>query len=205
MYRHAIRRLGLVNRTGWSSKARVDLPDVDGQCRSFRVKLGRTVTASHDVLCCRNWWNRRSTLDFPNWSGAPGFTEASAPPVHVCRLPPSSALPTTLSDRFDLPNAASHPPRVCTMNNALQTSSAAAAGPSRTVTLTGTPPAASPPDEVGILRLRPQPRSRSPHTANNAPRRVVWSQETVDNEGLGRKKSKSKLLTPPPSPYSFSS
>lgn len=35
------------------------------------MKLGRTVTASHDVLCCRNWWNRRSTLDFTNWSRAP--------------------------------------------------------------------------------------------------------------------------------------
>jgi protein phosphatase 1 regulatory subunit 11 len=38
------------------------------------------------------------------------------------------------------------------------------------------------PGPTGTLRLRGGPRSRP---------RVVWSEDVVDNEGLGRKKSKS--------------
>ncbi|CBQ71720.1 conserved hypothetical protein [Sporisorium reilianum SRZ2] len=64
-------------------------------------------------------------------------------------------------------------------------SAPAAAGLSRTLTLTDPEPTAQQHDDVGILRLRPEPRRSS-----TSSRRVVWTQETVDNEGLGRKKSK---------------
>lgn len=71
---------------------------------------------------------------------------------------------------------------------------------SRTITVTSTPDreagpsTASPtessregtPSAVGVLRLRGGP-ARS--------QRVVWSAETIDNEGMGKKKSKSELST----------
>ncbi|SPO22979.1 related to YPI1 - inhibitor of the type I protein phosphatase Glc7p [Ustilago trichophora] len=66
-----------------------------------------------------------------------------------------------------------------------------ASGPSRTITLTANsipPPAA---EDVGILRLRPDRASaQTSASSGSSSRRVVWTEETVDNEGLGRKKSK---------------
>ena len=79
------------------------------------------------------------------------------------------------------------------------TSSSAAAGPSRTTTITN-PPSPAPQNDVGILRLRP-----SPPTSSTAPRRVVWTDETVDNEGLGRKKSKICCIYHKPKPFDESS
>ncbi|SNX83392.1 uncharacterized protein MEPE_02099 [Melanopsichium pennsylvanicum] len=66
-----------------------------------------------------------------------------------------------------------------------------AVGPSRTTTLTAAPPSASQDDseEAGVLRLRPSRPAGEPSA-----RRVVWSEGTVDNEGLGRKKSKSMYI-----------
>lgn len=51
------------------------------------------------------------------------------------------------------------------------------AGPSRGSSL--------PPSVVGVLKLRGAPLKKQ---------RVVWSEETVDNEGMGKKKSKSKKV-----------
>lgn len=51
--------------------------------------------------------------------------------------------------------------------------------------------------EVGVLRLRGEstrPRSGATTEASSSrERRVVWTDDTVDNEGLGKKKSKSTL------------
>lgn len=88
---------------------------------------------------------------------------------------------------------------------------APAAGPSgsRTVTVTGTPsgpsregssgPSDQAPPNIGTLRLRggPDPQyggsSKGKGKAGEKPKRkgVVWAEEVVDNEGLGKKKSKS--------------
>jgi protein phosphatase 1 regulatory subunit 11 len=60
---------------------------------------------------------------------------------------------------------------------------------SRTLTQTSTPARgtenndAGPSEPVGVLKLRGGPSRRQ---------KVVWSEETVDNEGMGKKKSKSK-------------
>lgn len=62
---------------------------------------------------------------------------------------------------------------------------------SRTITITSTPPAESdvdpkPDEPVGTLKLRGGPRKK--------PRqRVVWDEDVIDNEGCGKKKSKSTL------------
>ena len=61
---------------------------------------------------------------------------------------------------------------------------------SRTLTQTATPARGTGPDSndagpsepVGVLKLRGGPSRRQ---------KVVWSEETVDNEGMGKKKSKS--------------
>ncbi len=71
------------------------------------------------------------------------------------------------------------------------------ASSSRTLTVEHPNASDTQPHDVGILRLRPEPRSRpgvdqTSSTASASTRRVVWTEETVDNEGLGRKKSKSK-------------
>jgi protein phosphatase 1 regulatory subunit 11 len=42
-------------------------------------------------------------------------------------------------------------------------------------------------DSFGILRLRGDPAARGP-------RQIQWADDVVDNEHLGRKKSKSKLF-----------
>ncbi|GAC96471.1 hypothetical protein PHSY_004051 [Pseudozyma hubeiensis SY62] len=70
------------------------------------------------------------------------------------------------------------------MTSRQPTTSSASAGPSRTLTLTSPP--APPAETDGLLRLRPEPSSSRPAPS----RRVVWTDETVDNEGMGRKKSK---------------
>ena len=62
---------------------------------------------------------------------------------------------------------------------------------SRTLTQTATPARgtgpnsndAGPSEPVGVLKLRGGPSRRQ---------KVVWSEETVDNEGMGKKKSKSR-------------
>jgi hypothetical protein len=57
---------------------------------------------------------------------------------------------------------------------------------SRTLTQTATPSSANdagPSEPAGVLKLRGGPSRRQ---------RVVWTDETVDNEGMGKKKSKSK-------------
>ncbi|KAI3477285.1 hypothetical protein L1887_61060 [Cichorium endivia] len=69
------------------------------------------------------------------------------------------------------------------------------ASSSRTLTVEHPNASDTQPHDVGILRLRPEPRSRpgvdqTSSTASASTRRVVWTEETVDNEGLGRKKSK---------------
>jgi len=61
---------------------------------------------------------------------------------------------------------------------------------SRTLTQTATPARGAgentnngePSEPVGVLKLRGGPSRRQ---------KVVWSEETVDNEGMGKKKSKS--------------
>ena len=47
-------------------------------------------------------------------------------------------------------------------------------------------------DSVGVLRLRgtDAPQEQPPREPN---RRVVWTDDTVDNEGMGKKKSKSEF------------
>jgi hypothetical protein len=65
---------------------------------------------------------------------------------------------------------------------------------SRTLTQTATPARGAgedtnngePSEPVGVLKLRGGPSRRQ---------KVVWSEETVDNEGMGKKKSKSALNT----------
>lgn len=75
---------------------------------------------------------------------------------------------------------------------------------SRTMTIQSTPSAegddaaaAHGDREVGVLRLRGEstrPRSGATTEASSSrERRVVWTDDTVDNEGLGKKKSKSTL------------
>ena len=65
---------------------------------------------------------------------------------------------------------------------------------SRTVTLLETehtqnaPPAG---DSSGTLRLRGAPRTRTRET-----QRVVWRDDVVDNEGAGKKSSKSESISP---------
>lgn len=56
------------------------------------------------------------------------------------------------------------------------------AGPS-----TGSPPnsRSDTPNSIGVLRLRGAPARRQ---------RVMWTTDTVDNEGMDKKKSKSKRL-----------
>ena len=64
---------------------------------------------------------------------------------------------------------------------------------SRTLTQTGTPARRAgeeanngePSEPVGVLKLRGGPSRRQ---------RVVWSEGTVDNEGMGKKKSKSTFV-----------
>lgn len=63
-----------------------------------------------------------------------------------------------------------------------------AAPPSGSQTITHTPAesegeAPDPNHEIGVLRLRGGPVRRQ---------RVVWADEVVDNEGMGKKSSKSK-------------
>jgi len=61
-------------------------------------------------------------------------------------------------------------------------------GSSRTLTQTNAPTRptgtnhAGPSEPTGVLKLRGGPSRRQ---------KVVWSEETVDNEGMGKKKSKS--------------
>lgn len=62
---------------------------------------------------------------------------------------------------------------------------------SRTVTLDPTQTESeseSEDDHIGILRLRGDPSARSP-------RQIQWAENVVDNEHLGRKKSKSMTFT----------
>ena len=74
---------------------------------------------------------------------------------------------------------------------------------SRTLTIQNTEAdgAASSSRDVGVLHLRAPQRSDLENSSANrsgSARRVMWTDDTVDNEGLGRKKSKSmcgKLLT----------
>lgn len=88
------------------------------------------------------------------------------------------------------------------------------AGPSgsRTVTVTGTPASSSregsagpdnqPPPSVGTLRLRGGPGAqyggsgKGKGKEGEKPKRkgVVWAEEVVDNEGMGKKKSKSTSI-----------
>ena len=85
--------------------------------------------------------------------------------------------------------------------NGRSTNAVGATGASRTITLTGTgTPEAQPGEDVGILRLRAD--ENGAQAGSSRPRRVVWTEETVDNEGLGRKKSKSKHHLPLPPPVS---
>ncbi|SOV04225.1 related to YPI1 - inhibitor of the type I protein phosphatase Glc7p [Ustilago sp. UG-2017a] len=71
---------------------------------------------------------------------------------------------------------------------------APAASSFRTITLTATHPTdphpSSEDSEAGILRLRPTAAAFSSRSPDSSRRRVVWTENTVDNEGLGRKKSK---------------
>lgn len=67
---------------------------------------------------------------------------------------------------------------------------------SRTLTQTGAPPqegnAGGPSEPVaGVLKLRGGPSRRQ---------KVVWREDTIDNEGMGKKKSKSKSHMPHESP-----
>lgn len=84
------------------------------------------------------------------------------------------------------------------MNTRQAEANTSEASSSRTLTVDHAPASHTQPHDVGILRLRPEPRSRpgldgqSSSSASGSTRRVVWTEETVDNEGLGRKKSKSK-------------
>uniref|UniRef100_V5EXZ7 Type 1 phosphatases regulator n=2 Tax=Kalmanozyma brasiliensis (strain GHG001) TaxID=1365824 RepID=V5EXZ7_KALBG len=87
------------------------------------------------------------------------------------------------------PNRAPAPYRLASQARSTMASrpppSSAAAGPSRTLTLTSAP--AAPTDsDAGILRLRPAASASS----RSQSRRVVWTDSTVDNEHLGKKKSK---------------
>ena len=74
---------------------------------------------------------------------------------------------------------------------------------SRTMTITSAPPVHGnddgddienrPDGPVGVLRLRGGPR--------NPRQRVVWDDDVVDNEGCGRKKSKSESIALLRTPY----
>lgn len=61
---------------------------------------------------------------------------------------------------------------------------------SRTVTIHGsqTPEAGPSSQPDGVLRLR------GDAGANTSSRRVVWTEDTIDNEGMGKKKSKSEFV-----------
>ncbi|GAK63339.1 uncharacterized protein PAN0_003c1543 [Moesziomyces antarcticus] len=81
------------------------------------------------------------------------------------------------------------------MNTRQAEANTSEASSSRTLTVDHAPASHTQPHDVGILRLRPEPRSRpgldqTSNSASGSTRRVVWTEETVDNEGLGRKKSK---------------
>ncbi|KAK4689975.1 protein phosphatase 1 regulatory subunit 11, partial [Tremellales sp. Uapishka_1] len=71
---------------------------------------------------------------------------------------------------------------------------------SRTITTTHTPSNGSQADtaanQIGVLRLRGGPMRRQ---------RVIWAEETVDNEGMGRKKSKICCIYHRPKAYDESS
>jgi protein phosphatase 1 regulatory subunit 11 len=81
------------------------------------------------------------------------------------------------------------------MTSAIQTrpSTSAPSDGSRTITIhvqsrpegdvSGSPPSSQPP--IGALRLRGGPRGTSRQ-------RVAWDEDVIDNEGAGKKKSKSK-------------
>lgn len=93
-----------------------------------------------------------------------------------------------------IPHPTSHPPSRTMSENTTQAQRPDGHG-SRTMTVTPTgtaeaSAAASPaetrpvsPSEVGVLRLRGGPVRQN---------RVVWSEGTIDNEGMGKKKSKSE-------------
>ena len=74
------------------------------------------------------------------------------------------------------------------MSNSTRQDAQASTAGSSTVTVTpataetGAGPSQPPRNTVGVLKLRGGPSRRQ---------RVVWSDETVDNEGMGKKKSKS--------------
>ena len=87
-----------------------------------------------------------------------------------------------------MPN--SHPSSSLPNNRALQRqrqSATSSNAPSQTLTQTSTPPSPRTGVPAGTLRLRAT-------GAPNEDRRIRWAEDVVDNEGLGRKKSKGKSI-----------
>ena len=63
---------------------------------------------------------------------------------------------------------------------------------SRTIVLQDAQPREEEQTTIGVLQLRAT--SRSPVSTGRTPPRVTWTEDVVDNEGMGKKKSKSECF-----------